>query len=87
MLNKPVNQIVNVTFYKLSGKYYTSGTAVVNHFEFEDGYKQDIVNSQNAINEGWQGNYYVVVNADDDAVGFHDRLYKPEDFIGIHKQS
>lgn len=86
MSNRPNNQEVVVTFYKKSGKYYTRGTAVVDHFLFEDEYKQDIVNTQNAMREGWQGNYFLVVTAND-TEGFHEALFKPEDFVGIHKQS
>lgn len=85
MGNRPVNQEVNITFYKESGKYYTSGVATVNHFQFEEGYKQDIVNTQNAMRDGWQGHYYVVVSSDDDAVGFHEALFFPDEFRNIRK--
>lgn len=86
MGNRPVNQEVNLTFFKESGKYYTGGKAVVNHFLFEDEYKQDIVNTQTGMRDGWQGNYYVVVSSDDDAVGFHEALFTPDKFAGIAKQ-
>jgi hypothetical protein len=82
---RPQNQEVNITFYKTTGKYYSSGTAVVNHFLFEDEYKQDIVNTQNVMMDGWQGNHYVVVSSDDKADGFHEALFFPKEFSGIKK--
>lgn len=85
MSERPTNQMIKLTFYKESGKYYTSGEAVVNHFQFEEGYKQDIVNTQNAMRDGWQGNYYVVTSSDDNAVGFHEALFQPSDFKDIKK--
>jgi len=86
MQERPVNQKIKLTFYKKSGKYYTSGEAIVNHFQFEDEYKQDIVNTQNAMRDGWQGNYFVVTSSDDHAVGFHEALYLPNEFKGLRKR-
>lgn len=86
MAERPVNQEVNLTFFKKSGKYYTSGKAIVNHYLFEDEYKQDIVNTQTAMREGWQGGYFVVISADADVDGFHEALFMPGDFEGIKKQ-
>jgi hypothetical protein len=85
-VSRPVNQIIYVTFYKESGKYYTSGLATVNHYLFEEEYKRDIVNTQNAMRDGWQGNYYIVTSADEDVEGFHEALFKPSEFIGIEKE-
>ena len=87
MSERPNNQVVNLTFYKLSGKYYTSGTAVVNHHLFEDEYKQDIVNTQNGMRDGWPGNYFVVVSSDDNVTGFQEALFLPDDFANIRKES
>lgn len=54
---------VSLTFYKANGKFYTGGTAVVKHYIFEAGYKQDIVNTQNALLDGWQNSpFYVRVS-------------------------
>jgi hypothetical protein len=86
MNERPVNQEINLTFFKESGKYYTSGKAYVSHWQFEEEYKQDIVNTQNAMMEGWQGNYFLVTSSDDDAEGFHEGLYKPSEFIGFNRK-
>ncbi|RHW37301.1 hypothetical protein D1B31_16170 [Neobacillus notoginsengisoli] len=87
-MNRPNNHKISVTFYKESGKYYSSGTAVVNHFMFEDGYKQDIVNTQDCLRDGWQehSDFYVVTSASDDVDGFHEALYKPGAFKGIKRE-
>jgi hypothetical protein len=80
-------QVVTVTFYKESGKYYTSGTAVVTHFLFEDEYLQDIVDTQRALQDGWQeGPYYVVVSSND-TKGFHEALYLPGSFAGLTRRA
>lgn len=84
-MSRPVNQVVNLTFYKESGKYYTSGKAIVNHYLFDQEYKQDIVNTQDALRDGWQGNYFVVVSSDDIADGFHEALFRTSEFIGVTK--
>lgn len=86
MTERPKNQEINLTFFKKSGKFYTNGKAIVNHFMFDDEYKQDIVNTQNGMMDGWQGGYYLVTSSDDDAVGFHEALYTPEEFMGIYKK-
>lgn len=87
-MGKPTNQVIHVTFYKSSGKYYSSGTAIVNHFLFQDEYKQDIVNTQDCLADGWQdhSDFYVTTSAPDDAEGFYEALYQPGAFKGIKKE-
>jgi hypothetical protein len=86
--DKPKNQMIDVAFYKSSGKWYASGKAVVNHFIFEDGFKQDIVNTQTELVDGWQEDeFYVVTSAPEHVNGFFEVLWKPGEFSGIKKDS
>ena len=83
---RPNNQEIVINFYKGSGKWYASGKAIVNHFMFEDGFKQDIVNTQNALSEGWQeGQYFAVTSADENIDGFYEALWSPLSFSGLKK--
>lgn len=84
-MNRPNNHEIKVTFYKLSGKFYSSGKAFVSHYLFEDDYKQDIVNTQDALREGWEGEFFVVTSSNDDADGFHEALFTPCEFDGMRK--
>lgn len=83
---QPTNQEIQVTFYRESGKWYASGKAFVNHYLFQDEYKQDIVNTQDCLSDSWPGNYFVVTSSSPDAEGFHEALFLPEDFRGLKKQ-
>ena len=93
MTNKPINQKVKVTFFAPTGKYKYSAVATVNHFIFEPEFKQDIVNTQDGIHDGWQGQFYVLTDMYDEAdyddphASFVTRLYHPRDFAGIKKQT
>lgn len=87
MTEHPKDVKVKITFYKESGKWYESGTAIVNHFLFEPEFKQDLVNTQDVLSN-WDNDFYVVVeDFDDNENGFHQVLYKPGEFTGIHKQT
>lgn len=83
---RPRNQLIDVTFFKKTGKYYTSTRAVVNHFIFEDGFKQDIVNTQDTLHDGWQGEYFVVTSAPEHVNGFFEGLFHPKEFEGIKEE-
>lgn len=85
---RPINQMVNLKWFKESGKFAYSGRAVVNHFLFEDGFKQDIVNTQDSIRDGWQdhSDMYLVVTAPEEVNGFFEVLYTPGRFAGIKKE-
>jgi len=86
MNKRPKNQMIDVTFFKKTGKFYANTYAVVNHFIFEEGFKQDIVNTQEALREGWQGDFIVVVTAPKHVNGFFEGLFYPEEFEGIKKE-
>lgn len=87
-LDRPKNQLVDIKFYKSTGKFYSSGKAVVNHYLFEDGFKQDIVNTQSELRDGWQDheNFYLVVTAPEHVNGFFEHLFMPGAFKGIKKE-
>ena len=52
---------IYVNFYKPSGQWYASGPVEVTHQLFEmDKLKQDIVNNQDILTEGWQDDDFIV---------------------------
>lgn len=71
--------IVNVKFYRSSGKLAAEGTATVHHVVNTTGYGQDIVNTQDALPDGWQrdwsSKYQVVVSSVTGEPTNHNRLY------------
>lgn len=83
-MDRPDKQLIDVSLYKETGKWYASGKAVVNHFLFEDEFKQDIVNTQNALSGIEE--LYVVTSAPEHVNGFFNRLFKPGDFAGLRKE-
>jgi len=86
-VNKPENQLIDVNFYKKSGKWYARTRAIVNHFLFKDGFKQDIVNSQDCLMDGWQEDGFIVVTSAPEHVnGFFERVFFPGEFSGINKE-
>ena len=89
MNEKPQNQLIDVTFFKMSGKWYASGKAVVNHFLFEEGFRQDIVNTQKVLMDGWQDHleFFVVTHAPEHVNGFFEHLFHPSAFAGLKKAS
>ena len=75
---RPNNQEIVINFYKGSGKWYASGKAIVNHFMFEDGFKQDIQRLS----------YFKprsVTSADENIDGFYEALWSPLSFSGLKK--
>ncbi|HSH24051.1 MAG TPA: hypothetical protein VLA13_00735 [Massilibacterium sp.] len=86
-MNRPNKQMIDVSFYKQTGKWYASGTAVVNHFLFEEGFKQDIVDTQTELVDGWQNDsFYVVTSAPEHVNGFFKALFEPGTFKGFMKR-
>ncbi|USK56531.1 hypothetical protein LIS82_08705 [Cytobacillus solani] len=87
-MNRPKNIEIKVSFYKSSGKWYSSGEAVVNHYLFEDGFLQDIVNTQNCLRDGWQEheNFTIVTSYDGEENYFFEALIRPEIFKGLIKE-
>lgn len=84
---------IYVDFFKPGGKWSLGGEVEINDdiYLFSDSFKQEIVNNQNIITEGWQGHYFVVTS---DTVenhqnvnykGFFKRLFQPWEFAGINK--
>ena len=85
--SRPSNQLIDVNFYKISGKWYAGSQAVVNHFLFQDGFKQDIVNTQDCLVDGWQEDAFVVVTSAPEHVnGFFERIFFPGEFSGYVKE-
>lgn len=87
-VNQDVLEEVTVKFYKESGKFYARGVAKVNPYHHGDDYIQDIVDTQTAMGEGWEGSFSVVVSAVDDAdtIGFHEKMYRPQAFHGFSRK-
>lgn len=87
-LDRPRKQMVNLSFYKTTGKWYTNGTMVTDHFIFEDGFLQDLVNTQTALVKGWNehGDYYVVTSAPEEVNGFYNALWMPGRFKDLYKE-
>lgn len=76
---------IRVDFYKESGKWYAGGEVEVNHHLFQEGFRQDIVNNQEILRDGWQGNYIVVTNNLEGDNLFAMQVFLPSKFIGITK--
>lgn len=82
-------QSVRVTFYKASGKWYGEASAAVRHYLFEEeAFKQDIVDTQSGLIDGWQNNgFFVTVENTSDDDHFAHHLFGPEAFAGIVKST
>lgn len=85
--------LIDVNFYKKTGKWYESCQINVDHYIFEDEFKQEIVDKQTALIDGWQNNdYYVVIsdtyenNKDPNYHGFYNRLFLSNVFKGMIKK-
>lgn len=76
---------IYVTFYKPSGRWWASGPVEVTHQLFEmDRLKQDIVNNQDILTEGWQDDDFIVTitqNSPDDP--FFTYLFPQGSFAGM----
>lgn len=80
-------RLIQVDFYKESGKWYSGGEVEVEHELFQDEFRQDIVNNQKILNDGWQGNFIVVTNNLPDDNLFAMQLFLPSKFAGISKNT
>lgn len=88
-MNKPVNQKIRVMFFKKTGKYYTVGNAIVNHFLWEDEFKHDLVNTQDSLKDGWQGEFQVLteeLDDDNETSNFATFLFDADSFVGIERE-
>ena len=76
---------VKVNFYKSTGKWYAGGIVDIGTVATWDSgaVKQAIVDNQRELMDGWQGQYYVVVDNVSDDDDFCMRLYVTEAFRGI----
>lgn len=83
---RPRNQLIRLNFYNKHGKWKYSGKALVNHYLFEDGFKQDIVDTQTAIVDGWQGEYFVQTSCPEEVNGFFEALFLPSSFNDIERK-
>lgn len=75
--------LLQLNFYKSSGKWFGEGIAKTNHEIYEDGFKQDIIDTQDAWADNWVDRdlYVHVENADDDrSHRFCNQLFMPGDF-------
>lgn len=84
--------IIQVDFYKESGKWYEGGKVDVGKAMpwVRDELEQAIVDNQQILLDGWQGEFFVVVNNtepfDDKKDHFCMRLYAPSDFNRLKRR-
>jgi len=82
---------IEVNWFKPSGKWYASARVTMKAAHiFEDAFKQNLVNAQAELFDGWQDNgYYVTTqNAEPYNVGevpFALCLWKPDAFKGLRR--
>lgn len=83
---------IDVTWYNENGKHKYHDVVFVDVYAFDDAFKQQIVDRQDALVDGWQkGDYYIVArNAEahadyDHSDPFVDSLYMPRTFKDIQK--
>ena len=76
---------VKVNFYKQSGKWYAGGIVDIGNVSVHstNALEQAIVDNQGILMDGWQGQYYVVVDNVSDDDDFCMRLYVAKAFRGI----
>lgn len=83
---------IRVDFYRTGGKWYSGGEADICYPLWGDDLIQELVNKQDIMTEGWQGNYLVVTSdtcenqLDNDFRGFNFRHFMPWEFIGYKRQ-
>lgn len=84
---------IEVEFYRPTGKYYSGGIVQIpDDCElWHDNFKQEIINNQKILIDGWQGSYYVLTNDTKENFiqrnynRFYKRLFQPHEFAGILK--
>jgi hypothetical protein len=80
--------LIQVDWYKETGKWYTGGQVEIEPMPWEDGIREAILRNQKILVAGWEneGEFYVVVDDipesknDPNYRMTYSRLYKPEDF-------
>jgi len=89
-----------VTWYRDTGKYYSSGEVEIDCAQiWEDDLKQQIIDHQEVMRDGWQSSNYFVVTQDIDVelatfekanpgkTAFHWHLYLPGAFAKFRRQN
>lgn len=77
--------LLNINFFRESGKWYSGGVVKVAHQLYDmDELKQDIVNNQEILNDGWQGEFDVMVEAVNDD-NFCTHLFHRDKFSNVSK--
>ena len=80
--------LINVNFYKETGKWYAEGVVEVEHklYELEE-LKQDIIDNQDILVDSWNmhSEFFVVISLfeSDDEHAFAERLFHPHEFDGL----
>ncbi len=83
---------IRVDFYKTDGKWYSGGDIDINLHIWDDDFKQEMVNKQNIMQEGWQDQYFIVTSdtaqnhLDPNYRDFYMRHWMPWEFIGYKKK-
>jgi len=83
--------LIQVDWYKETGKWYAGGQVEIEPLPWEDGIKEAIIKNQKELVDGWEKNnyYFVVVNDipqsenDPNYRMTYARLYKPKDFLNL----
>lgn len=83
-------ELVDVTFYKSNGKFYTGCRIELPLYLSSAGYRQAIVDNQTCLEDGWQDsdNAWIVVTSahhNPEYKGFHEHVWLPFAFKGIKK--
>lgn len=84
---------IKVDFFKTGGKWYASCEIDVESQLREDSFMQEVVNKQNAMMEGWQGHYFIVISdtatneLDPNYKSFYNRHYMSWDWLGIKRKN
>ena len=84
-----------VSWYRETGKWYVDDEVDVGdvRYCFEGDFKQAIVDSQEALTDGWQDHgFYIVTNAREEDLNnplihgfFYERLFFPNSFAGMKR--
>ena len=83
--------IIQVDWYKETGKWYTGERVYIEPVSWADGIKEAIIENQTVLAKGWENNneFFVVTSdipeskADPNYSLFYARLYKPSDFSNL----
>ena len=83
--------LVQVDWYRNTGKWYSGGRVEIEPLPWQDGIREAILKNQKELVKGWEkaGYYYVVVtdipesDADPNYRMTYSRLYLPTDFLNL----